>query len=185
MSKNIAFGHVPSTILAFTISQPMARLFFKSLSCTKYHLFFFQVAAQTQREKEKNKDTKNSLRLCIHCHQNKYQGTKYKVPNTMDQGVLLFQTGLQKQSLFLEPPFKMLFSLYNIRIAHAKAIKKGFFCALKPQNSLLGLKNKEKKHFFAQKFGGSKKRDVFVDNPIFVCNRHTISKIYFVKRFKK
>ena len=25
----------------------------------------------------------------------------------------------------------------------------------------------------------------FVDNPIFVCNRHTISKIYFVKRFKK
>ena len=31
----------------------------------------------------------------------------------------------------------------------------------KPQNSLLQLKNEEKKHFFAQKFGGSKKRDYF------------------------
>ena len=33
----------------------------------------------------------------------------------------------------------------------------------KPQNSLLQLKNEEKKHFFAQKFGGSKKRDVLTD----------------------
>ena len=33
----------------------------------------------------------------------------------------------------------------------------------KPQNSLFQLKNEEKKHFFAQKFGGSKKRDVLTD----------------------
>ena len=38
----------------------------------------------------------------------------------------------------------------------------------KPQNSLFQLKNEEKKHFFAQKFGGSKKRDVLIDPAFYV-----------------
>ena len=35
----------------------------------------------------------------------------------------------------------------------------------KPQNDLFCLKNEEKKHFSAEKFGGIKKRNVLIDPP--------------------
>ena len=83
-----------------------------------YHLVMYQVpfilfssgGIGTERKKRKNKDTKNSLRPCIYTTRYKYQGTKYKVPNTMYQCVLLFQNRATKIVPFFRPGFSEFLS---------------------------------------------------------------------------
>ena len=101
----------PFLQVAAQVQGVKTKLWYKHISCTCANppriknTRFSKSGGTGAEEKKKFKDTKNSLRPCIYTTRYKYQGTKYKVPNTMYQCVLLFQNRATKIVPFFRPGF--------------------------------------------------------------------------------